>query len=671
MLALLLSALFLWSNGVRVHAFEDSQDSFITTSDPISFSASAGSSRFARNLRLENNIIVKQKKDLNRNEYIVGKELSPSDLGTSYNEKTEQFTGAKVIVGDQIVVKEKASKAFVNAQYMSSQEYINDMLYVSGSASVDFIIMSGSGSIVYEELYTSKKDSIILYQIGYREYETEEISQDVLQKENNYKTARFFHDEAKGSQGKLKKFLDEYGRYYVRKLTKGVYAVRKIIFKLDSEETRKRIEAKVTIKIGIGFLAIQFGFEYKKLSTKKQKNMSITIEKVSIGGNPNHLNVDFETYDDIKRKLASSWNNFMTDPTSLGVLSAELSAVSSAIHFQYDTNLYDQIQINRKIQECRLRINELNRQEVEIKLTKTRMLNFLNSLKGGGVNEHMKPFNHMTDDFIEYHLKKVKEKLEIYLGKNSSGILFTEIPPKGTLQNSMSLQKIDLSVERTGRWLERVELDEEQMNTVFNQLKGGVLFATNLKDKNKDEYPILWDGPLAYSKAVGVPNQIFFFHKDMDIVGMTLAEKFSLRKFSILGKDWNPLKEEPNTDALLIPNPNVDIDFNKLPAWIDNIQYEMAKEYESPPRKYEGLWRKGEFSEGTLINKSYMVHSFISCEMNWEKGTNGIYDNAKVTFHDGSVYTGQVKYNRDDMSVVMHGNGSCQRDRKIIDCISL
>jgi len=138
-----------------------------------------------------------------------------------------------------IVVRQKVSEAYSQEALASSTEYVNNMLHVSGKAEVDFLLVSGAGSVVYEEIYKTKKSTIFLYQVGYRAYESEEINQDVVQSNEYYKNMTYIHTDARGDKAKVDKFFDNFGRYYVSKLTKGIRAVRKVTYQFDSEETKK------------------------------------------------------------------------------------------------------------------------------------------------------------------------------------------------------------------------------------------------------------------------------------------------------------------------------------------------------------------------------------------------------------------------------------------------
>ena len=110
-------------------------------------------------------------------------------------------------------------------------------------------------------------------------------------------------------------------RYYLSKLTMGVRAVRKVTFQFDSEETKKRIEATIKVKVGIGFLSGTFTKEYKEPTEDKRKDVAIEVAFANLGGNHDHLKLvdaDFgENYENVEERLRSSWAAFMDDPSNL------------------------------------------------------------------------------------------------------------------------------------------------------------------------------------------------------------------------------------------------------------------------------------------------------------------------------------------------------------------
>jgi len=627
-------------------------------------------SRALRNLRLKSTILLKQRIDVNKNSdgslrYISGGGLDSFDLGRCYNERSGRFTGAWLLTyggeKENLVVRQRVSDAYSEEALVSSTEYVTRVLYTSGEANVDFAVVSGAGKIVYEEIYRTKRNAIILYQIGYRAYESEAIKQNVLQSEKHYKDATYIHPKAKGDKATVDRFFDEFGRYYVSKVTKGVRAVRKVTFQFDSEETKKRIEATIKVKIGIGPLSKIFTIEYKKLTEDKKKDAAIEIAFANLGGNTRHLDLedaDFgENYENFEELLRSSWVAFMDDPSYLGVLSAELTVASSAILRRYRMDISDQMLLSRRVHEARVHIDKLKRQEALIQLTREKILNSFKAVGGGGITDYMKDFDNMSDDFLEYHLRVVIKRLEEYLVKNAN-VLTSDVPPKETLPVNGKPRAIDLG-ERNRRWLRVVKLTEAQMDEVFVHLKGDAYFVTELVGDGDTTYPILWDGVVAYGRHTGVPNRVFFYHDNEDVTGYSLSEKSRYRKFSIRGGDWDLLQERPLDDAVLVPNPNVAINFSKLPTWFRHIKYRMTKDYYLPARNYEGFWINGRFSDhGTLTNKGYTKNSFVSCLLHWSNPP--IAEN--LVFGDGSVYSGGVKYVSIEMNFLMHGWGTLRHN---------
>jgi len=386
--------------------------------------------------------------------------------------------------------------------------------------------------------------------------------------------------------------------------------------------------------------------------------VAIKVDFANLGGNPKHLELveaDFgKNYENVEERLRSSWAAFMDDPYNLQVISAELTVASSAILHQYRLDISDQMRLSRRVSFCRKQIQKLNRQKVLIQLTREKIFN---SLKGGdgAKNEYMTDFDNMSNDFLKYHLKVVIEKFEDYLVKGNANVLTSDVPLKGTLSADGEPRVIDWR-KKDIRWLKDVNLTEAQMDEVFVHLKGDANFVTEFVNDGTT-YPIIWDGVVAYGSHMGVPNKVFFYHDDEDVSEYSLSEKFRYRKFSIGGGDWDLLQERPLVDAVLTPNPDVAIDFGKLPAWFHDIKYRMTKDYYLPARNYEGFWMNGRFSgRGTLTNTGYTKNSFVSCLLYWSNPP--IAKAMRLVFGDGSVYNGGVKYVSIEMIFLMHGWGT-------------
>mmetsp|Transcript_12022 Transcript_12022/g.23954 ORF Transcript_12022/g.23954 Transcript_12022/m.23954 type:complete len:375 (+) Transcript_12022:1072-2196(+) len=345
----------------------------------------------------------------------------------------------------------------------------------------------------------------------------------------------------------------------------------------------------------------------------------------------------------------------MDDPYDLKVLSAELTVASNAILCQYHSDTFDQMLLGRRVHEAQTHIDKLERQKVLITLTRE---NILNSLKGGegAKQEYLTDFDNMFEDYETYHLQVVIKILNDYLVDNAT-VLNSNVPPKGTLSADGEPQAIDL--RNSTRWLKDVNLTDAQMEEVFVHLKGDAYFVTELVGDGDTTYPILWDGVVAYGRHTGVPNRVFFYHDNEDVTGYSLSEKSRFRKFSIRGGDWDLLQERPFDDAVLVPNPNVAINFSKLPTWFRHIKYRMTKDYYLPARNYEGFWINGRFSDhGTLTNKGYTKNSFVSCLLDWSNPP--IAEN--LVFGNGSVYSGGVKYVSIEMNFLMHGWGTLRHN---------
>ena len=110
------------------------------------------------------------------------------------------------------MVRQNLSKAYSEEAIASSIEYVTSMLYTSGEANMDFVVVSGAGKIVYEEIYRTKKNAIFLYQVEYRAYESEEIKQNVVQSKGYYEGGTYIPSDARGDKAKVDNFFDDFGR---------------------------------------------------------------------------------------------------------------------------------------------------------------------------------------------------------------------------------------------------------------------------------------------------------------------------------------------------------------------------------------------------------------------------------------------------------------------------
>ena len=148
------------------------------------------------------------------------------------------------------------------------------------------------------------------------------------------------------------------------------------------------------------------------LSHDKREKVEIEVSHRTIGGNRDHLDVEFsggiddeEKFDGIEERLAGSWGELMNDPVRPGVLSAELSLASRAVHPRIGTGLREQALYNARVGECRSRIRDMDRQMATVELT---MAKALSSIVGGkGAKKiYMASLEHMVEDF-KVHVQEI------------------------------------------------------------------------------------------------------------------------------------------------------------------------------------------------------------------------------------------------------------------------
>ena len=187
------------------------------------------------------------------------------------------------------------------------------------------------------------------------------------------------------------------------------------------------------------------------LSHDKREKMEIEVSHRTIGGNRDHLDVEFsggiddeEKFDGIEERLAGSWGELMNDPVRPGVLSAELSLASRAVHPRIGTGLREQALYNARVGECRSRIRDMDRQMATVELT---MAKALSSIVGGkGAKKiYMASLEHMVEDF-KVHVQEITknrnddvssmgmmEKFRSYRFRVSGGDwdVLTGRPPRG------------------------------------------------------------------------------------------------------------------------------------------------------------------------------------------------------------------------------------------------
>jgi len=554
-----------------------------------------------------------------------------------------------------------ATSSFDDQQYLSAKDYLDRVLEIGGSITVDYKqIVHVEGEATFEQVYKTEKNSISLFQIGYKEVESLSIDQTKLQDDAAYTSSKYIHPSARKSLGVLKSFTESQGNYYVSKITKGLFAVRKVRFNFGSEEDKLAITANIKGNIDLKTLQIGFTANFGLQDDTINKKMSISTKTHTLGGNSDLLKVDFtDSFENIEDTLKQSWDNFFKTPTNLNVLSAELSMISRATHVLFSRTQAEANILHDNHEKARNRMKEVQTQSLQIKFAQMRSEFMMDSLgygSAGAKNALLEPFTSMGDDFQTYHLDEHLKTYQKYLARGEQHILDNDLP---TFPLS---DGVDVNNKAQG-WLKKVDLDPPFMKKITDLLKGGGRIQTKIKGYDQ----VIFDGSVAYGVPTGVPDEILFFYKNARVEEMGETERNSNWVFKFRGEQWNAFTGQPRVGTLPILSPFFDIiDFDQLPDWLGNLKYKKEVIFDTSPRKYRGFWKRGKFYDtGILINTDGVSDkskfSFKSIDIRWIRGSDERHIAERLTFKcdvcNNIAYSGEIKYDDISKTVIMHGEG--------------
>lgn len=544
-----------------------------------------------------------------------------SDLGKAYDMKFAGKNAVKgyiVQMGEQMRSLEPCKERYVKTMWVEDFSKAAELMQIDGSLSLSWAMIEGSGAGNFEVDKDRSSKTCTFLQVGYQVEKVLLLKKTTLTEAHAYKDSRYLHEQLR-DLSTLEPYLDAQGRHVLTKLYLGCKAQRKITIHCESARDRKKIEASVKGSLNLGLFKIQFQARFSSEDTNMSEHQRITTVADNIGGDGNLFNVKLD-----KAKIMSSvlgeevddsWNKFFESASkdeNLAVVRAEAEPVRSDIVRLLGLKPEELATYNERVMEARKRKEDVIKQRV---LLGRRVVEFKShasafGLDPGAANKMTRPFETLTNAFIENHLTPLRDALSEYLMQHTHQIINGPLPPRGgknVTKFDYDFQDIDdISEIKGGVGI----LSETQMNEMFSLLTEG----ERRRIAVDDGHFALWDGVFVAGKPYGMPNAILFFHSDVDLAGLEKEEDWvkqnRLWRLKVRGADWDVGKSAPVNDQETFieanlqedANPASVLDFSKLPGYLGNIAYTGKRTYASNVA-YVGDWMRGKWhGPGGFVN---------------------------------------------------------------------
>lgn len=269
----------------------------------------------------------------------------------------------------------------------------------------------------------------------------------------------------------------------------------------------------------------------------------------------------------------------------------------------------------------------------------------------------MKNYEGHSSRFIKNHIDFVIEKIKEYLRQSPMDIITKGSCSEGGCETS------DVDLEEQEFLFNKGSLDKSQMDKFFMDLTSG-----SREPVPKFAGNILWDGPWIFGEPVGVPNEVLFYHQDIDLDPLSEIQRNQQWKFKVSGEDWDLTRSTPvlDEDTLICGNNQVEsegdvIDLEKLPAYFKRHAYHSKMVYKNG-HEYSGDWVAGKwhgkgclkFPAGSEVKSIHAVWSQSGVEGDVHIQFAQLAGDKRATYH------GAVLFDNETCTVQPHGSGTME-----------